>query len=68
MHCGLTKSNTPGGCKHKKTEEHDSGVLDQTETATHPVTNHTDEDLANNDTNDFEVFDRVNPSFVADSV
>lgn len=68
MYCGLTKSNTPGGCKHEKTKEHDSGILNQTETATHPVTNHTDKNLTNNDTNDFEVFDRVNPCFIANGV
>lgn len=68
MDDGLTESNTPGGRKHEKTDEHDGGILDQTETTTHPVTNDTDEDLADNDTNDFEVFDRVNPSFVADGV
>jgi hypothetical protein len=57
MNARLTESNTPGGCKHEKTDEHDGSILDQTETTTHPVTNHTDENLANNDTNDFEVFD-----------
>ena len=63
-----TESNTPSGCEHEKTDEHDGGILDQTETTTHPVTNHTDENLANNDTNDFDVFNRVNPCFVADGV
>jgi predicted nucleic acid binding AN1-type Zn finger protein len=53
----LTKSNTPGSCKHEKTEEHDCGILNQTETTTHPITNNTNEDLANDDTNDFEVFE-----------
>lgn len=63
-----TESDAPSGCKHEKTDEHDGGVLNQTETTAHPVTDHTDENLADDDTNDFEVFDRVNPSFVADSV
>ena len=68
MDAERTESNTPGGCKHEKTDEHDSSVLNQTETTAHPVTNHTDEDLADDDTNDFEVFDGVDPSFVADGV
>ena len=68
MNSEHTESNTPGSCKPEKTDEHDSGVLNQTETTAHPVTDNTHEDLADDDTNDLEVFDGVDPSFVADSV
>lgn len=61
----LTESDTPSGCKHEKTDEHDGGILDETETTAHPITNNTDENLTDNDTNNFEVFERVYPGLVA---
>lgn len=63
-----TERDAPGSCEHEKTDKHDSSVLDQTKATTHPVTDNTDENLADNDTDDFEVLDRLDPGFVADSV
>ena len=71
-------SNTPGCSEHKKTDEHDGCVLNQTPSSTEPsllsvissnvsiprnipVTEDTNENLTNDDTNDFEVLDGVDP-------
>jgi hypothetical protein len=63
----LTERDSPGSSQHEKTDEHDRGILNQTEAATDPVTDDTDKNLSDDDTDDFEVLDRLNPGFVADS-
>jgi hypothetical protein len=37
--------DTPGSSKHEKTDEHDDGILDETEATTEPVTKDTDKYL-----------------------
>lgn len=57
--------DTPSSSKHEKTDEHDSGILNETPATTNPVTNDTDEDLTNNDTDDFEIGESVEPGRAA---
>ena len=61
-------SNTPGSSKHEKTDEHDHGILDETEATAKPVTNNTDENLTDYDTADLEVVDSLRPCLITDLV
>lgn len=38
-------SDTPSGCEHQQTDKHDDGILDETVSATEPVTKNTNENL-----------------------
>lgn len=60
------EGHAPRGSEHEKTDEHDDGVLDETPATADPVTNDTNEDLTDHDTNDFEVSDGSDPVLAAD--
>ncbi len=45
----------PGSSEHEEANEHDGGVLDQAPSSTNPVTDDTDEELADHDANDLKV-------------
>lgn len=62
------EGETPRGCEHEQTNEHDDGVLNQTPATADPVTNDTDNDLANHDADNLEVCDRGEPVLAADAV
>jgi hypothetical protein len=57
--------DTPSGSKHEKADEHDDGVLNETEATTEPVTNDTNKDLTDNDTTDLKIIDSLEPGLVA---
>jgi len=59
---------TPGSSKHKKTDEHDDSVLNETPATTDGVTDETDHDLTADDTDDFEVGEGLCPCLVASLV
>jgi hypothetical protein len=57
--------NAPGSCEHEQTEKHDRSILNQTPSATEPVTEDTHKNLTDNDTADLEVVDSCDPGRVA---
>ena len=63
-----TFSHTPSGAEHKKTDEHDHGVLDQTPSTTKPVTEDTDENLTDDDTDNFKVRNGADPCFLTNGI
>lgn len=60
--------DTPGASQHDQAQEHDPGILQQTPTTTHPVTNDTNEDLTDDYTDDFEVGNSVDPLLITNFV
>jgi hypothetical protein len=61
-------SNSPGRGKHQKTDKHDCGILNQTPSSTEPVPDNSNQNLANNDTANLEIIDRIEPLSIADFV
>jgi hypothetical protein len=62
------EGSTPRGGKHDETENHDEGILDETDTTTDPVTLDTDTNLTTDDTDNLNVRDGGDPVLLADIV
>lgn len=60
------EGHAPRGSEHEETDEHDDGVLNETPATADPITNDTNKDLTDHDTNDFEVGDGGDPVLAAD--
>lgn len=60
----LTEGDTPGRSEHDKTKEHDHSILNKTPSTSEPVANDAHQNLANDDTNHFEVFDSLSPDLL----
>jgi hypothetical protein len=59
---------SPHRRKQNGTDKHDDNILDQTPPTSNPITNEADADLAEDNTDDFEVTDRGDPVLRADFV
>src|SRR5947207_15324553 len=59
-------SDTPRTHQHDETEEHDGGILNEAPPSTHPIAENADQDLADNDTADLEIFNSSDPCLTAD--
>lgn len=49
------QGSSPHGGKHDQPDEHDQGVLNQTELSTDPISFEPDDDLTDHDSDDLEV-------------
>lgn len=62
------QAGSPRGGEQDKTQKHDGSILDETKATANPISDETDQDLANGDPKDFEVVDRLDPRLGADLV
>jgi hypothetical protein len=62
------KSDAPRSSKHKQTKEHNDSILNKTPSATNAVTQVTNQNLADDDTENFEIGDGVDPLLVTDGI